>query len=130
MYLLKHAAVIVTITLLSACGGGAKSTANNNNGTATGEGLVTYWTTNTAIIPLGVVIDGVSVGQLSAATPVGIDPATGKQARPACGSNSATSVSKVLTAGDHTEVLTVNGVAGKATVLTITSGTCLRIQMA
>lgn len=135
----KSAAVILTISLLSACGGGGSSPAASAPTTpvtpvtpatpTTNTGIITYWTTNTALVPMGVAIDGVNIGQVSAATPIGIDPLTGVQARPACGSNTSTSVSKVLSTGAHTDVLTVGGAASLPSTITITANTCTRMQI-
>jgi hypothetical protein len=131
MNLLKSAAIAASIVLLSACGGGGSPAANNNNNNNNNQqattGTVTYWTANTVNVPMGVTIDGINIGTVTAIGNAGA--ATNLALRPPCGSNSTQAVSKVLTAGNHSEVITVNGVPSATTTLVVTANTCLRIQM-
>ena len=101
MNLLKSAAVITAIALLSACGGGATpatSTTTTPAPSAT-TGIVTYYTARVADLPIDFSFDGsptISGSITAASTKVGAVTSA-----PLCGSTSATAFSKVLTIGVH-----------------------------
>ena len=129
MNLLKSAAIAASIALLTACGGGGSTPAANNNPPPppANTGTVTYWTANTVNVPMGVTLDGINIGTV---TVVGNAGAVANLAlRPPCGSNSTQAVSKILTAGNHNEAITLNGIQTVPTTLVVTANTCLRIQI-
>lgn len=96
----KRAAVILSISLLAACGGGTPAASNNNTPPPSATtGIVTYYTARVADLPIDLSFDGsptISGSITAASTKVGAVTSA-----PLCGSNSATTFSKVLTIGVH-----------------------------